>query len=95
MLLKVQTCLAQACVAPSGTNATNLSGPCHTGLAPPQEFAGIHRAGHSVGPRHQQLGGDLARCSDLLGAVIVGELQFRSDWLWGGSSISWPQARTV
>lgn len=36
MPLKVQTCLAQACVVPSGTNATDLSDPCHTG--PSLEF---------------------------------------------------------
>lgn len=44
MPLKVETCLAQACVVPSGTNATALSGPCHASPAPPQESAGIHRS---------------------------------------------------
>lgn len=80
MPLKVQTCLAQACVAPSGTNAI---GQCNRAVRPMSYWssstAGIRwnsQVGHSVGPWHQQLDaghrGDLARCSDLLGGCYSG-----------------------
>lgn len=100
MPLKVQTCLAQACVVPSGTNAT---GQCDRPVRPmsywPSSSAGIYRSAiqsaRGTGSSDAGHRGDLARCSDLPGRCFSGRAPISQRLGWGGSSISWPQARTV